>query len=253
MKSIFILAKNTFQEMVREKFFLIVIFVSCLLLGVSLLLGSLSFDEQKRILIDLGFAAIELSAFGIAVFSGSFVISREIEKQTCLVLLAKPLSRGQFLIGKWLGISFLVTTTISILSLMLFVLLQQNEFYLTFMAITVSLWMKTLVILAIVFFMSCLVRPVFCLLFGMTIYLLGHWLNDLQFFALKTKDDLVISLFNIVHEITPNFYRFNWKSYHFLEAGIPFKDFATMIFHLSLWIAIFIFLSVQLFRRKDIV
>ena len=83
MKSAMILAKITFQELIREKFFIVAVFASIMLLAVSLLLGSLTFAEQQRIIVDFGFAAIELSCLGIVLFSGAFIITKEIEKQTC--------------------------------------------------------------------------------------------------------------------------------------------------------------------------
>ncbi len=253
MKSIFILAKITFQEMIREKFFIVVVFASLILLAISLLLGSLSFAEQKRILVDLGFGVIELSGLGIALFSGAFLITREIEKQTCLLLLSKPLSRGQFLVGKWLGLTFLITLTVVLLSSGLFLLLQQFEYFASFLIITISIWLKILVLLSLVFLVSGLVRPIFSLLFGLTVYLLGHWLNDLEFFVNKTKDESLINFFKFFHELIPQFYRFNWKSYTFLEKSIDIAQVAPMSFYLIAWSVFLLTLAVVVFRRKDIV
>ncbi len=253
MKSAIILAKITFQELIREKFFIVAVFASMLLLAVSLLLGSLTFAEQQRIIVDFGFAAIELSSLGIVLFSGAFIITKEIEKQTCLLLLSKPLSRGQFLVGKWLGLVLLITMTIILLSSVLFLLVRQFNFLGNFLIISFSIWLKTIVILSLVFLVSGVVRPVFSLLFGMTIYLLGHWLHDLEFFANKTKDEFIINSFRVLHELTPQFYRFNWKSYYFLEKGIGSGQLYPMFFYLSLWAFVLLILAVLVFRRKDIV
>jgi len=253
MKSVLILARITFQEMIREKFFVVVIFASIILLLVSLLLGSLSFAEQKRILIDLGYAAIELSCLGLVLFSGAFIIAKEVEKQTCLLLLSKPLSRGQFLLGKWLGLVFLITMTNALLSAVLFFLLHQPEFFGHFVTISFSIWLKALVTLSLVFLSSGIVRPIFSLLFGMTVYLLGHWLNDLAFFVKKSNDQGLQTLFNVIHEITPQFYRFNWKSYYYLEKGISSDQIAPMCFYLATWGILLLSLSIAVFRRKDIV
>lgn len=253
MRSIFILAKITFQEMIREKFFVVVIFAAFMLLGISLLLGSLSFSEQKRILVDLGFGAIELSCLGIVLFSGSFVMAKEIEKQTCLLLLSKPLSRGQFLVGKWFGLVLLISMTIFLLGTVLFFLLQQFQYLQNFLLILFSIELKILVVLSLVFLVSGLVRPVFSLLFGMTVYLLGHWLNDLEFFAKKADDQSIMILYKVIHEITPQFYRMNWKSYFFLEKGVLASQYIPLFFYLLAWTTFLLALSVAVFRRKDIV
>ena len=109
MAKVFTLAKTTLQEMLREKVFSIVLLIAVALLGLSFLLGALSFAEQRKILADFGFLAIEIGLLGVSLFSGSYLISKEIEKQTCLLILSRPVSRQQFILGKILGVVALTT------------------------------------------------------------------------------------------------------------------------------------------------
>src|SRR5688572_46674 len=103
MNKTWVLAKTSFRELVRERVFWLVAGLAIFLLCLSLLLGELSFDERERLLWDFGLAAAEIGALAMALFSGSYLIPREVERQTCLLILAKPVSRFQFLLGKWLG------------------------------------------------------------------------------------------------------------------------------------------------------
>jgi len=258
MSRVFVIAKNSLQEMIREKFFLVIVFGAIALLGLSLLLGALSFAEQKRILADLGLSAIELATLFMALFQGSYIIQKEIEKQTCLVLLAKPITRAEFLIGKWLGVVFLIGVTHFMLSFVLYVLLTDFSFtstefgILQFVLISFSLFLQTLVILSVVLLFGIMIRPLFALLFGLSLYMLGHWLNDLKFFAEKSKDEGMILLSKIVHEIVPQLYRFNWKSYYFLQQNFNFEQIATMTAYLLTWVVLFLLLSSAYFKGKDI-
>lgn len=258
MKRILVIAQNTFQEMVREKFFLVVIFGSVALILLSLLLGSLSFDEKKRILADLGFAAIQVAALCLALFQGAYIIQKEVEKQTCLVLLAKPISRAQFILGKWLGLLFLLSVVHFALGTVLYFLmtdfnLSASDFNLSqYIFISLSLWLQTLLLSSLVLLFSLLVRPLFSLLFGFSIYLLGHWLNDLKFFAQKSEDETMVLLSKIIHEVVPQLYRFNWKSYYYLQQNFQSTDVLLMTVYLAVWTAFCLLLASITFKGKDI-
>jgi ABC-type transport system involved in multi-copper enzyme maturation permease subunit len=129
---------------------------------------------------------------------------------------------------------------------------QGNQF-LSFLEILWSLWFEGLLILSLVLLLSLIVRPVLALSLGIVIYLLGHWLGDLQFFAEKSKEVVFIRAVEILHWITPNFYRMNWKSAYFLENGIPQAQILWMLIHSVGWFLLLMLFTNILFRRKDIV
>jgi ABC-type transport system involved in multi-copper enzyme maturation permease subunit len=253
VKKVFVIAKTTFQEMIRERLFIVVIFMAALLFGISLLLGALSFSEQQRIMADLGFTAIEVASVGISLFAGAFLISKEIEKQTLLLVLARPISRDQFLMGKVSGIIALNTFLVVVLGLILYLLLDTAPNFGTLCVILLAIWFKALIGLALVIFFSVIVRPILALLMSFGLLLLGEWIPDLQFFAEKSKDALFINAMKGVTWVTPNLFRFNWKSHYFLELGLDTQDILWMISHSAGWIFVVFVVACFIFRRKDIV
>lgn len=254
MRKIFVLARNTLNEMLHEKLFFIVLIVAVMLFGLSFLLGVLSFAEQQKILTDFGFLAIQLSSLGISLFSGAYLLAKEIEKQTCLLILARPVSRGQFILGKWAGVMSLITLLVVFLGLALaFLLRLPPENIFTYIEICLSLWCESIVILSLVILFGLVIRPVLALAFGFVVFLLGHWLGDLSFFAEKSKDVFFIQTMDVLHWIVPNFYRMNWKSHYFLSNGIAGTDFLWMLAHSLGWVLVFMLGANFFFRRKDIV
>lgn len=253
MKKVFVIAKTTLQEMIRERLFIVVIFIAAALFGISVLLGALSFSEQQRILANLGFTAIEVASVGIALFAGAFLISKEIEKQTLLLVLARPISRDQFLMGKVTGILALNTLLIFVLGLVLYLLLGASPNGLNFFTILSSIWFEALIAMSLVIFFSVVVRPVLALLMSFGILMVGAWIPDLQFFAEKSKDPFFIGAVKVVTWVTPNLFRFNWKSYYFLELGFDGQDVIWMIAHSLGWSLIVFVFACLIFRRKDIV
>lgn len=253
MKKVFIIAKTTLQEMIRERLFIIFIFIAAALFAISILLGALSFSEQQRVLANLGFTAIEVASVGIALFAGAFLISKEIEKQTLLLVLARPISRDQFIMGKVSGILALNTLLVVALGGVLYFLLGMVPNFLNLITILLSIWFEALIALSLVIFFSVVVRPVLALLMSFGILMLGMWIPDLQFFAEKSKDEFFIQAVKAVTWITPNLFRFNWKSYYFLELGLDNQDVIWMVAHSVGWSLIVFVFACIIFRRKDIV
>ncbi len=250
------LAQTTFREMMHEKVFVMVLVLAALVLTLSFALGALSFSEQQKILADFGFLAIELSCLIISAFFGSYMMAREIEKQTCLLILSRPISRGQFIFAKFLGVMVLNFLIVVSLSALLAMLLQVNEYnghLLNISIIALSIFMKSAIITALAFSFSQIVRPVIALMFTIVVYLLGHWIEDLRFFAIKFKDSGLKLLVDIFDWICPNFYKMNWKSWFFLENTPASLEVSWAIVHSLGWILILVVWMQVLFRRKDIV
>ena len=96
-------AANTFRETVRERVLYNLVFFAILMTLAGLLLGQLSIRQDEKILKDIGLAAMDLFGTLIAVFIGTGLVSKEIERRSLYPLLAKPLSRGEFFLGKFAG------------------------------------------------------------------------------------------------------------------------------------------------------
>ncbi|MFV8256162.1 ABC transporter permease [Bdellovibrio bacteriovorus] len=256
MYKVLTLARTTLREMLRERVFMVAVLIAIALLGLSFLLGALSFAEQRKILTDFGFLAIQISGLGISLFSGAYLLAKEIEKQTCLLILSRPVSRAQFIVGKLLGVLALNSLLMGSLTILLWILLglwKEPQFLLSFLEIALSLWCESAVILCLVIFFSLVVRPVLALGAGFMVLLLGHWLGDLAFFAEKSREDLFVQAVKVLHWLTPNFYRMNWKSAYFLEKGIPAENILWMLAHMTGWALLAVLATNFFFRRKDIV
>src|SRR5258708_1724384 len=119
MRALWILAKNTFKEVIRDRILYALILFAVFLIGLSLALGQLSFAEQARISANFGLTAIHFCAVVMAIFVGSNLVSKEIEKKTILTILVRPISRLQFIIGKSLGLTMLIATMVTGLAFIL--------------------------------------------------------------------------------------------------------------------------------------
>lgn len=104
MGRIYAIALNTFREAVRDRVLYAVLGFACAVLFFTLALAELSLHDQARVINDVGLASISLFSVMVAIFLGSSLLYKEIERKTLYVILPKPIRRTEFLLGKYLGI-----------------------------------------------------------------------------------------------------------------------------------------------------
>jgi len=137
MLRVFAVAVNTFREAVRDRVLIGMLGVAIAVLLLTLALAELSLDQQRRIVLDIGLASISLFSVVMAVFLGSSLLYKEIERKTLYVILPKPIQRHEFLFGKYVGIALTVFVFVAIMGavqLGVTTLLLRNQ--LTWLAIT---------------------------------------------------------------------------------------------------------------------
>jgi ABC-type transport system involved in multi-copper enzyme maturation permease subunit len=105
MRPVLAVAINTFREAVRDRVLYGVLGIATAVLIFTLVLAQVSLDQELRIVLDVGLASISLFSVVVAVFLGSSLLYKEIERKTLYVILPKPIRRHEFLLGKYLGIA----------------------------------------------------------------------------------------------------------------------------------------------------
>lgn len=253
MKSILIIAANTYREIIRDRILYGLIVFALLLIGLSLALGQLSFAEQTRISANFGLTAIHISAVMIAIFMGSSLVNKEIDKKTILTLFVRPISRLQFLLGKSLGLVLLILTAIGGLALVLmgvFLGIGLGISSLFFVAL-LGIILEALILLAVSLFFSAFATPVMVVAFSLGIFVIGHWTESLRFFAQK-NESIAFEFFSIlVIKGLPNFELFNWRSHMIYNHTISGWELASAGTYAILWFVFLMSATVFIFKGKD--
>ncbi len=109
-------ASNTFRETVRERVLYNLVFFAIIMTVSGLLLGQLSIRQDEKIIKDVGLAAMDLFGTLIAIFVGVGLVSKEIDKRSLFPLLAKPVTRDEFLLGKFAGLAFTLIVNVGVMA-----------------------------------------------------------------------------------------------------------------------------------------
>jgi Cu-processing system permease protein len=254
MKPIFIVAKNTFREIFRDRILYGLMVFAILLILLSLALGELSYSEQSRITIDFGFTAIHLSAMILSIFVGSTLVSREIEKKTIMTLLVRPISRTQFIVGKSFGLLAVIVMSIVLLAIVLLGIFQVlgQTVSLAFFVGLYGIVLESTLLLAITLFFGSFASPMLAVSFSLGVFLIGHWLDSLKYFTDKSSSLVFVNFGRSVSHIIPNLEFFNWRSLFVYDSAIPYPELLIATVYGLAWSALLIALSTTILRNRDL-
>ena len=99
------IAKNTFQESVRQPIFAVLILVAALALTLNPALAAYTLDDDNKLLLDMGLSTLFIAGLLLAAFTATGVLGQEIRLKTALTVVSKPVPRPLFVLGKFLGVT----------------------------------------------------------------------------------------------------------------------------------------------------
>jgi ABC-type transport system involved in multi-copper enzyme maturation permease subunit len=121
---IFVLAKNVFQEVVRDRILYIIGFYALILATAFRVLPEFAATTENKMFLDFGMAAMNAIGLIVTIFIGTGLVNKEIEKRTILVLIAKPVSRSEIIVGKYLGLSAVLAVLVATMTVIFLIFLQ---------------------------------------------------------------------------------------------------------------------------------
>ena len=208
---IYALATNTFREAIRNKLLYALLGFGILMIGSGVLVSSLSYVEVDEILQDVGMGAIRFFSSGIAIFVGIGLIHNEVERRTIFTILSKPVSRSEFLIGKWAGLTFTVWLQLALMGLAFAIvsMLAGAPLGLDHALAVIMIGFELMVLVAVATLFSSFTTPILAALFTVGIWTIGHVSRDL--YALGQQSDVasVTRMSEFIFALVPDFEVFN--------------------------------------------
>jgi ABC-type transport system involved in multi-copper enzyme maturation permease subunit len=119
MRSLLSIASVTLREVLRRKVQVNLLFFGALLIAGSYVVSGLTIGEMHRIMSDLGLSAMKLIGTLLAVFVGSSLVAGDIERRVLQPVVAKPVSRSQYLVGRYLGLAVALLLNLAVMAVLL--------------------------------------------------------------------------------------------------------------------------------------
>ncbi|HET7440838.1 MAG TPA: ABC transporter permease [Terriglobales bacterium] len=185
------IASNTFREAVRDRVLYNLIAFAVLLSGAAILVGQISIDIEKLVVVNLGLTAVSLFGVVIAIFIGIGLVSKEIEKRTLYTVLSRPVRRWEFIVGKFFGLAgtLVVNTFLMAIGVFAALLYVAQHYHKPDAWILVALYfiiLQFLIICSLSLLFSSFSSPILSAIFAFSLFIIGSFAEDLRGFAAMT-------------------------------------------------------------------
>jgi ABC-type transport system involved in multi-copper enzyme maturation permease subunit len=186
------IAFNTFREAVRDRVLYNLIAFALLMSGAAVLVGQISIDIERLVVINLGLTAVSLFGLVIAIFIGIGLVSKEIDKRTLYTVLSRPVRRWEFIVGKFLGLAgtLAVNTVCMAIGVFAALLYVSHHFQKADGWLLVALYfiiLQFLIITALALLFSTFSSPLLSAVFAFALFVIGCFAEDLRGFAGMTR------------------------------------------------------------------
>jgi len=202
------IASNTFREAVRDRVLYNLIAFAMLLSGAAVLVGQISIDIERLVVINLGLAAVSLFGVVIAIFIGIGLVSKEIERRTLYTVLSRPVRRWEFIAGKFFGLAgTLVVNTffmaIGVFTALLYVSHRIQAADGWVLAALYFIVLQFVIVTALALFFSSFSSPLLSAVFAFSLFVIGSFSEDLRGFA-KISHGITHWFATVAAYIVPN-------------------------------------------------
>ncbi len=253
MVAVISLARHTFVDALRERAFLVLGLFAFVMLAASRLLNPLALGEARRVTLDLGLGCVALFGFLLIVLLGTRMVHKEIERKTILVLLAKPIHRAEFILGKYLGlIAILAVSLIGMVVALAGVLLLSGYAFDTNLIVAgYYAFLELAVVAALAMLLTAFTSPVLSTFFLLGLYVVGHLSTSLLDMASMLPNPGTVKLLTAVFHLVPRLDLFSYT----LEVvhGLPID--AGQILLATAYTATYatgaLLLALVVFRRRE--
>lgn len=182
------IASNTFREAVRDRVLYNLVAFALLMSGAAILVGQISIDIERLVVVNLGLTAVSLFGVVIAIFIGIGLVSKEIEKRTLYTVLSRPVRRWEFIIGKFFGLAGTLVVNTLFMAVGVFAALLYVSHHLDRPDswILVALYfiiLQFLIITALSLLFSSFSSPLLSAVFAFALFVIGSFAEDLRGFA----------------------------------------------------------------------
>lgn len=247
------IARNAFREAVRDRVLYNLVLFVLLLTGAAIFLGELTAGQEARVIVNMGLSAMLLFGVFISIFVGVGLVYKEIERRTIYAIFAKPVGRGEFLIGKYLGLCLTLLVNVSVMTVgiaLALVYVKGNHLIGSLLPAVFLIFLELMIITAVALLFSSFSSPALSALLSFFIFIIGHFSADMKIFA-AGLGSLAQYFFTFLYYVLPNL-----ANYEFITQAAHGKmPMGSMIFaataYTIVYVAILLSIATLVFNRRN--
>jgi ABC-type transport system involved in multi-copper enzyme maturation permease subunit len=260
------IALNVFRESVRDRVPYNLVLFAVLLIGSSYLLAQLTAGQDVKIIKDLGLAATSVFGLFIAIFIGIGLVSKEVERRSIYALLAKPVSRPQFIAGKYAGLVLTLAVNVAVMTLAMYAVLgyltwtESPEFKAAWDApgtdpallkALLLIFVELMLVTAIALFFSTFSSPILSAALTFGLYIAGNFNRDLRNFEQVVDSRAAAGLARALYHLLPDLSAFDVKTQVVHGLPVPAGYLGVTVAYGAVYIGALLLAATVIFSRRD--
>jgi ABC-type transport system involved in multi-copper enzyme maturation permease subunit len=267
VKAIGIIAGGVFRDSIRDRIAYGLVFFAVLLIAASFLLAQLTAGQDVKIIKDLGLAASSMIGLFIAVFFGIGLVTKEVERRSIYSLLSKPVTRSQFIVGKYIGLVMTLLINLSVMAVALYLVLAYFDWVTP--ASVKAAWessaldprmleafaligVELMVMTAVTLFFSTFSSSFLSAVLAAGVYIVGHFGDDLKTLDMTVNSWFLPMLGRAAYYLMPNLSRLDVRAAVVHAEPITGAYMAVTTLSSGLYILTLLVGATIIFSRRDL-
>lgn len=249
-----VITRNTVRLYIKERVLLVVLIFGFILMVSSNVLAPLAVGAQHKIIVDIGLASVSLFGVLMVILLGASSFVREKDNGILTSLFAKPISRVDFVLGRYFGTVITVATVMLLMGVLYTFIALISGVPLNGMMFR-SMYLSAVemaLLTAVMSFFASFSTPMLSAFFTLTVFIAGHLSKDLFRFAEHFGGAGFKFVSSIAYYMLPNLSLFNVRSeaVHNLPLMDNYSSSATV--YAAFYTGVLLLLAALIFRRKDL-
>ncbi|MBL8933210.1 MAG: ABC transporter permease subunit [Archangium sp.] len=212
-----------------------------------------------RVMTDFGLGMIGLIIPVLTIFLGTGLIPREIERRTIFMVVAKPVSRSTFILGRMLGNLLTVFFLLLMMSALFLVQLQiagattpfSTGIHVEHLVAIYGMLLEVLLLTALCFAFASASSQFVSSLSVTCLYFIGHMAEDLYNFSSRSKIELFKHLGHALYYVLPNFDRLDYRPRATYFDPTTGAELLSATVYAVAYSALLLLLATRIFERRD--
>lgn len=254
---VFELSRVTFLDIIRDKILYNSLFFALIIFAFGILASQFTVSHPDRMVLDLGLAGVSLSLNFLSLLMGAGMLSKEIERRTLYVTLSRPITRMQFILGKYLGLAQIILMNWIFLSLSYtgLLLFFRTESDLMTQALVVGLgfaFLEALILGAVSLLFSTFTTTSLSVMFCIGVYLIGKNMTEFHSLMKRTDRTLYRIFFKGITYFVPNLEQYSLGSQVTYGIAVPQGFILTTVLYTGVVILVSLSLSGLIFNQREL-
>jgi ABC-type transport system involved in multi-copper enzyme maturation permease subunit len=253
IKRILTISLNTFREAVRDRILYNLVLFVLLITACAIFLGELTAGQEARTIVNLGLSAMLVFGVFISIFVGVGLVSKEIERRTVYAIFSKPVGRGEFIVGKYLGLCLTLAVNVLIMGVgvTLAILYVGGNLAFTIWSAIFLIYLELAIVAAVAILFSSFSSPALSALLTFFIFIIGNLSQSLRDFAANTNSYFTKLFFDFLYFALPNlsFYSFRTNAAHGDTPSAMMLGGAVL--YAIVYVSILLTITIVIFSRRN--